>query len=78
MLNRAMQGFPPASTFKLITRSRRRWNRGVYGPNDQVPTSNSFCYDGQCYRDHGSPWQHVAFPMALAVSSNSFFYRAWG
>ncbi len=73
MLNRAMRAFPPASTFKLIS-AIAGLESGLYGPTSTIPTSNSFCYDGQCYADHGS-FGSIGFPLALAVSSNSFFYR---
>ncbi|EAQ75770.1 MULTISPECIES: penicillin-binding protein 2 [unclassified Synechococcus] len=73
MLNRAMRAFPPASTFKLIS-TIAGLESGRYGPTSTIPTSGSFCYDGQCYADHGS-FGSIGFPLALAVSSNSFFYR---
>ncbi|MCP9839945.1 penicillin-binding protein 2 [Synechococcus sp. J7-Johnson] len=73
MLNRAMRAFPPASTFKLIS-AIAGLESGRYGPTSTIPTSGSFCYDGQCYADHGS-FGSIGFPFALAVSSNSFFYR---
>jgi penicillin-binding protein 2 len=73
MLNRAFQGFPPASTFKLVT-TIAGIESGKYGEHSTVPTMNSFCYRGQCYGDHGS-FGAIGFPMALAVSSNSFYYQ---
>lgn len=73
MLNRAFQGFPPASTFKLVT-TIAGIESGKYGETSTVPTMNSFCYRGQCYGDHGS-FGAIGFPMALAVSSNSFYYQ---
>ncbi|MCP9917046.1 penicillin-binding protein 2 [Cyanobium sp. ATX 6F1] len=73
MLNRAYQGFPPASTFKIVT-TIAGIESGLFNENSTVPTSNSFCWDGLCYKDHGS-FGAIGFPMALAVSSNSFFYR---
>jgi penicillin-binding protein 2 len=73
MLNRAFQGYPPASTFKLVT-TIAGIESGQYGENSTVPTMNSFCYRGQCYGDHGS-FGAIGFPMALAVSSNSFYYQ---
>ncbi|MCP9799231.1 penicillin-binding protein 2 [Synechococcus sp. RedBA-s] len=73
MLNRAMRSFPPASTFKLIS-TIAGLESGRYGPKSTISTSGSFCYDGQCYADHGS-FGSIGFPFALAVSSNSFFYR---
>ncbi|MFM8259641.1 MAG: penicillin-binding protein 2 [Vulcanococcus sp.] len=73
MLNRAFQGFPPASTFKLVT-TIAGIESGNYGESSTLPTMNSFCYRGQCYGDHGS-FGAIGFPMALAVSSNSFYYQ---
>jgi penicillin-binding protein 2 len=73
LLNRAFQGFPPASTFKIVT-SAAALESGIYSPDDKVLTTNSFCYAGLCYRDHGAHGM-VGFPFALAVSSNTFYYR---
>lgn len=73
MLNRALQGFPPASTFKIVT-TIAGIESGRLGETSTVPTMGSFCYYGQCYADHGS-FGSIGFPFALAVSSNSFFYQ---
>ncbi|MCP9850273.1 penicillin-binding protein 2 [Cyanobium sp. Morenito 9A2] len=73
MLNRAFQGFPPASTFKIVT-TIAGIESGLFDENSTVPTTSSFCWDGLCYKDHGS-FGAIGFPMALAVSSNSFFYK---
>jgi len=73
MLNRAFQGFPPASTFKIVT-TIAGLESGKYSPTSTVPTMGSFCYYGQCYADHGS-FGSIGFPFALAVSSNSFYYQ---
>jgi penicillin-binding protein 2 len=73
MLNRAFQGFPPASTFKLVS-TIAGIESGQFNENSTLPTMHSFCYRGQCYGDHGS-FGAIGFPMALAVSSNSFYYQ---
>ena len=73
LLNRAFQGFPPASTFKIIT-SIAALESGLYSPSSRVMTMNSFCYAGLCYGDHGAHGA-IGFPMALAVSSNTFYYQ---
>jgi len=73
MLNRVFQGFPPASTFKIVT-TIAGIESGRLAENSTLPTMSSFCYYGQCYADHGS-FGNVGFPFALAVSSNSFYYQ---
>ncbi len=73
MLNRTMQGFPPASTFKIVT-TIAGLESGKFQARSTLPTSASFCYDGQCYTDHAAHGL-IGFPFALAVSSNSFYYR---
>ena len=73
MLNRAFQGFPPASTFKIVT-SIAGLESGRYGPSSTVPTMGQFCYYGLCYGDHGA-FGAIGFQKALAVSSNSFYYQ---
>ncbi|MEO1002045.1 MAG: penicillin-binding protein 2 [Cyanobacteria bacterium J06638_7] len=74
LLNRALQGFPPASTFKIVT-SIAALESDRYNPASTELTSSSYCRAGLCYRDHVSMGQ-LGFPLALALSSNSFFYRA--
>ena len=73
LLNRAFQGFPPASTFKIVT-SVAGLESGRYTADSKVMTMNSFCYAGLCYGDHGAHGA-IGFPFALAVSSNTFFYQ---
>ena len=73
LLNRALRGFPPASTFKIVT-TIAALESGIYQSTSKVLTTKSFCYAGLCYGDHGAHGQ-VGFPFALAVSSNTFYYR---
>jgi penicillin-binding protein 2 len=73
MLNRTLQAFPPASTFKIVT-TIAGLESGKFQASSTLPTSASFCYDGQCYTDHAA-YGSIGFPFALAVSSNSFYYR---
>ena len=73
LLNRAFQGFPPASTFKIVT-SVAGLESGRYTVDSKVMTMNSFCYAGLCYSDHGAHGA-IGFPFALAVSSNTFYYQ---
>ena len=73
MLNRALQAFPPASTFKIVS-TIAGLESGKFTPTSTLPTMGSFCYDGQCYGDHGA-FGAIGFQKALAVSSNSFYYQ---
>jgi penicillin-binding protein 2 len=73
MLNRAFQGFPPASTFKIVS-TIAGLESGKFNPDSTLPTMGSFCYYGQCYGDHGA-YGSIGFQKALAVSSNSFYYQ---
>ncbi|MCP9903633.1 penicillin-binding protein 2 [Cyanobium sp. BA5m-21] len=73
LLNRAFQGFPPASTFKIVT-SVAGLESGRFTADSKVMTMNSFCYAGLCYGDHGAHGA-IGFPFALAVSSNTFYYQ---
>ena len=73
MLNRAFQGFPPASTFKIVS-TIAGLESGKYRPDSTIPTMSQFCYYGQCYGDHGA-FGAIGFQKALAVSSNSFYYQ---
>ncbi|MEB3173346.1 MAG: penicillin-binding protein 2 [Cyanobacteriota bacterium] len=73
LLNRAFRGFPPASTFKIVT-TIAALESGLYQPDSKVLTTKSFCYAGLCYGDHGAHGM-IGFPFALAVSSNTFYYR---
>jgi len=72
MLNRALQAYPPASTFKIVS-TIAGLESGRFTPTSTLPTVGSFCYDGQCYGDHGA-FGAIGFQKALAVSSNSFYY----
>ncbi|MCP9775594.1 penicillin-binding protein 2 [Cyanobium sp. WAJ14-Wanaka] len=73
LLNRAFQGFPPASTFKLVT-TIAALESGKFTADSKLMTMHSFCYAGLCYGDHGALGV-IGFPLALAASSNTFFYQ---
>lgn len=71
--NRALQAFPPASTFKVIT-AMAALESGRLGSDGRLATTDRFCHGGRCFRDHGR-FGSIGFGRAMAVSSNSFFYR---
>jgi len=73
MLDRVFQGFPPASTFKIVS-TIAGLESGLLKPDSTFLTVGRFCYYGQCYGDHGA-FGFIGFPKALAVSSNSFYYQ---
>nr|YP_002049078.1 Putative penicillin-binding protein [Paulinella chromatophora]ACB42868.1 Putative penicillin-binding protein [Paulinella chromatophora] len=73
LLNRVLQGFPPASTFKIVA-TIAALESGRYAPEDLELSSRSFCYQGKCYSDHVAIG-FIPFPVALALSSNTVFYR---
>lgn len=74
-LNRAVQGYPPGSTFKIVT-AAAGMQSGKFSPDSRVGTAacinvggTNFCESSN--RGYGA----IGFPKALAVSSNTFFYR---
>ena len=73
-LNRALQGYPPGSTFKIVT-TAAALNSGMYYPEDQLYSYSSINIGGIIFNEHGQGYGLIGFPKALAVSSNTFFYQ---
>jgi penicillin-binding protein 2 len=73
-LNRALQGYPPGSTFKIVT-TAAALNSGMYYPEDQLYSYSSINIGGISFNEHGQGYGLIGFPKALAVSSNTFFYQ---
>lgn len=73
-LNRALQGYPPGSTFKTVT-SVAALQSGTYSPNSRVPTYSSITIGGITFKEHSSGYGVIGFRDALAYSSNTFFYQ---
>lgn len=70
-VNRAMQAFPPASTFKIAT-AIAGIESGKYSPNALVATSASVHGVGDW---NGAGFGVIGFQTALQWSSNTFFGR---
>jgi len=74
-VNRALQGFPPASTFKIITASAGM-ESGKFSPDTVLQTYGALTIGGVSFGE----WNHAGFgPLgfvgALAMSSDTFFYQ---
>lgn len=74
LINRALQGYPPASTFKIVS-TVAALQSGKYQPDSTIATSNSINVGGTIFNEHGNSHGVIGFKEALAVSSNTFFYR---
>jgi penicillin-binding protein 2 len=74
-LNRAMQGYPPGSTFKILT-AIAGIESGKFSPEAILPTYPSISLGGHQFHEHGgASYGAIGFGEALTVSSNTFFYQ---
>jgi penicillin-binding protein 2 len=73
-LNRALQGYPPGSTFKTVT-ATAAIQSGTYSPNSRVPTYSNITIGGITFKEHSGGYGVIGFRDALAYSSNTFFYQ---
>ncbi len=75
LLNRAMQGYPPASTFKIVS-TAAALQSGKYQADSTIGTAGAINIGGTLFHEHGAGgYGTIGFPEALAVSSNTFFYQ---
>lgn len=73
-LNRAVQGYPVGSTFKIVT-SVAGMESGKFSPDSTLLSSSSISIGGISFNEHGAGYGVIGFRDALAFSSNTFFYQ---
>jgi penicillin-binding protein 2 len=74
-VNRALQSFPPASTFKVIT-TTAGIESGKFSANATLPTYGCMNIGGTTFCDwNRAGFGRLGFIGALAWSSNTFFYQ---
>ena len=73
-LNRAVQGYPVGSAFKIVT-SVAGMESGKFSPDSTLVSSASINIGGISFNEHGAGYGVIGFRDALAYSSNTFFYQ---
>ena len=74
-LNRALQGYPPASTFKIIT-TAAAIESGKFSPTTVLPTFPNVEVGGNLFWDwNNRGFGPLGFAGALKWSSDTFFYQ---
>lgn len=73
-LNRTIQGYPPGSTFKIVT-SVAGIESGKFSPDSILGTSSYITVGGIDFNEHSGGYGDIGFRDALAFSSNTFFYQ---
>lgn len=73
-LNRSLQGYPPGSTFKIVT-AAAAMGSGKFSPYSIIQTSDSIYVGGIAFNEHSGGYGPIGFRTALAYSSNTFFFR---
>lgn len=73
-LNRAVQGYPVGSTFKIVT-AIAGMESGKFSPSSTLVSSASINIGGITFNEHSAGYGAIGFRDALAYSSNTFFYQ---
>jgi len=74
-VNRALRGFPPASTFKIITASAGM-ESGKFSPDTVLQTYGALTIGGVTFGEwNNAGFGPLGFVGALAMSSDTFFYQ---
>jgi penicillin-binding protein 2 len=73
-LNRAVQGYPVGSTFKIVT-AVAGMESGKFTPDSTLGTSSAITIGGISFHEHSGGYGVIGFRDALAYSSNTFFYQ---
>ncbi len=73
-LNRALQGYPPGSTFKVVT-ATAGMQSGKFSPDSMLMTYSAINLGGHLFHEHGESQGVIGFRDALTFSSNTFFYQ---
>ena len=74
-LNRSLQAFPPASTFKIVT-TAAGIESGQYSPNTVLSTSGYIQVGSIRFGEwNGAGFGPLGFTGALSQSANTFFYQ---
>ncbi|MBW4492690.1 MAG: penicillin-binding protein 2 [Oscillatoria princeps RMCB-10] len=74
-VNRAIQGFPPASTFKIVT-TTAGLESGVFSPDTVLATYPSLTFGGIEFGEwNRAGFGYQGFVGAMAWSSDTFFYQ---
>jgi penicillin-binding protein 2 len=77
MMNRSLEAFPPASTFKLMT-SSTLLESGFISPDDRFSCSAFMTYGGRQWKNWSYPSSrgHYNAVEAIADSCNTYYWRA--